>query len=279
MENNPLGGTDPDGHCCWDEFVGVAGAAGQVVSDTVVGGAKGVWNQVAGVATTINRPIDAALSAAGVDFQFGAVPSATGSTPGQTGAIAGVEVVSYAIPAIDAAKGAQLLSDASKAGDAISMTQAVEKGAAHVGGGVMQYDNMVANAPADYPEVFLVTQAERISMPYYCTAILESQDQVVQIAASGFAKRCKALIPGTLYYGNVRHVLGGHAIKLLTSLPNHADNYVVMNNEPPSPLTAFLFNTLTDKINAAGQRAIQGASVRERSKPDHKKDKVDWAKR
>src|SRR6185437_10995075 len=45
MGNNPLGGTDPDGHCCWDEFVGVAG---QAVSDTVVGGAKGVWNQVAG---------------------------------------------------------------------------------------------------------------------------------------------------------------------------------------------------------------------------------------
>ena len=138
MRNNPLGGTDPDGHCCWDEFVGAAGAAGQVLSDTLVGGAKGVWNQVAGVATAINRPIDAALSAAGVDFQFGAVPSATGSTPGQSGAMGGVEVVSYAIPAIDAAKGAQLLSDASKAGDAISMTQAVEKGAAHVDGGVME---------------------------------------------------------------------------------------------------------------------------------------------
>jgi RHS repeat-associated protein len=34
MENNPLGGVDPDGHCCWDEVADfMSGASGAYTSD------------------------------------------------------------------------------------------------------------------------------------------------------------------------------------------------------------------------------------------------------
>ena len=104
MRNNPLSGADPDGHCCLDEIV-------QTISDTVVGGVKGIYNQAATVATMINRPIDATLNAAGVNFQFSSAPAATASTLGQQSAMYGVDAAAILIPTDDLAKGVEMLSD------------------------------------------------------------------------------------------------------------------------------------------------------------------------
>ncbi len=96
VRNNPIGRADPEGHCCWDELV-------QTLSDTVVGGAKGLFNQVSGLATAINRPVDAALSSVGSGFQFGAAPTLAASTVGQQSAMIGVAAAAVVNPGVDLA--------------------------------------------------------------------------------------------------------------------------------------------------------------------------------
>lgn len=91
--NNPLLYIDPDGHQGLREFARKVGeAAYQVGKDTVVGGAKGVYNAVVSVPNTINTVVDAGLSLV-TDFRFGQLPTAEPATTGEKGAMLATDIV------------------------------------------------------------------------------------------------------------------------------------------------------------------------------------------
>jgi hypothetical protein len=72
----------------------VGGQAGQVISDTAVGGIKGGLNLFIGLANTVNGPVDALLSNF-TSFQFGQMSEYNASTPGEKSAMAGVFIASF----------------------------------------------------------------------------------------------------------------------------------------------------------------------------------------
>ena len=95
--NNPMRFLDPDGH------QSVVADTIQVVKDTVVGGAKGLYNTAVSVPNTINTLANAGLdlndmiaahSMAGdtINYRFPTVPYAQASTPGEKGAMLGVDL-------------------------------------------------------------------------------------------------------------------------------------------------------------------------------------------
>ena len=91
--NNPLLYIDPNGHQGLREFARKVGnAAYQVGKDTVVGGAKELYNAAVGVPNAINTVVDAGLSLTGTDFRFGQLPTAQASTPGESSAMLAVDV-------------------------------------------------------------------------------------------------------------------------------------------------------------------------------------------
>lgn len=89
--NNPLSYTDPDGHCpdCKKAY----DFTKQVIKDTLLGGAKGVSNELSDSANTINSVLDAGLSTF-TDFRIGPAPRFQASTEGEAGAMTGVAIVS-----------------------------------------------------------------------------------------------------------------------------------------------------------------------------------------
>jgi RHS repeat-associated protein len=81
--NNPLLYIDPNGHQGLREYARKIGdAAYQVGKDTVVGGAKGIYNLAVGVPNTINTVVDAVISPL-TDFRFGQLPTAEPGTTGE----------------------------------------------------------------------------------------------------------------------------------------------------------------------------------------------------
>jgi RHS repeat-associated protein len=93
VDNNPLFRADPDGHCCWDELV-----------DTAVGSGKELYNQVAGLASLVNAPIDAGLRASGVNFQFGSPGQFEASSSTQKNAMTSMAIVTFVAPGAGEAK-------------------------------------------------------------------------------------------------------------------------------------------------------------------------------
>jgi RHS repeat-associated protein len=91
--NNPLTRVDSDGHCCWDELV-----------DTAIGSGKELYNQVAGLASLVNAPIDDGLHAAGINFQFGSPRQFEASSSTQNNAMTSMAVVTFVAPGAGEAK-------------------------------------------------------------------------------------------------------------------------------------------------------------------------------
>jgi RHS repeat-associated protein len=133
VRNNPLARVDADGHCddkgqncsVWDHVAGTVGGVLNVVPGTVNLGI----NAFNAVSSLVGGPQ--------LDQMDYIHPDAHASMGGiQTG-----EVLQLALPAGDMSEGAQLLrgaeAGAAKSG-AISMTEAVDKAATHVEGGVME---------------------------------------------------------------------------------------------------------------------------------------------
>ena len=91
--NNPLLYIDPNGHQGLREYARKIGdAAYQVGKDTVVGGAKGIYNLAVGVPNTINTVVDAVISPL-TDFRFGQLPTAEPGTTGEKGAMLATDII------------------------------------------------------------------------------------------------------------------------------------------------------------------------------------------
>jgi RHS repeat-associated protein len=98
VKNNPLSKTDPDGHCCWDEFTGAVAGVLNTVPDTI---------------NLVNGITNAAISSF-TSYRFQEVQRIEADNPAmQSGMNAGT-ALTMAAPVGDMAEGAQLLQNAAK---------------------------------------------------------------------------------------------------------------------------------------------------------------------
>lgn len=92
-----------------------------------------------------------------------------------------------------------------------------------------EYDQMLAKAPAKYPEVFIVTQSSEDNEG--CGMTLESRDKVVYAyAPASFMGNCTPLSTGTIYYARVHHILGW-VVDILVDPPKGSKRYQVQGIE------------------------------------------------
>jgi RHS repeat-associated protein len=127
--NNPLNFTDSDGHCpTCDDNPAVAGAkfAGQVLKDTGIGGAKGVANAAIAVPNTINTVVNAGMSPF-TNANFDTIPYFQGSTPGEKGAMLGVDIALIVEGGISAYRAGTAIVEGSRTA---AMTNEMRAGAA-----------------------------------------------------------------------------------------------------------------------------------------------------
>ena len=110
MRNNPLSGTDPDGHCCWDYIAGTVGGVLNIVPNTI---------------NAVNGVVNAGLSTF-TSYQIPAMqPIQADTNASQAGNQTG-EALQVALPVGDFSKGAQILENAAQ-GKAFQEAVAAEK--------------------------------------------------------------------------------------------------------------------------------------------------------
>jgi RHS repeat-associated protein len=90
--NNPLRHIDPNGHGPGDLAKSVWNWGKQTVSDTVIGGAKGVYNAAVSVPNTINSVINLVISPV-TDSRLPTAQYAQPSTQGERGAMIAVDII------------------------------------------------------------------------------------------------------------------------------------------------------------------------------------------
>ena len=124
--NNPVGRADADGHNPWDFVAGAVGGVLNVIPQTI---------------NLINSGGNAALALAGASYRIPMMDEIQPDAHASAGGMAVGQAAQIMVPVGDMTEGAQLLkgaeTGAAKSG-AISMTEAVDKAAAHVDGGVME---------------------------------------------------------------------------------------------------------------------------------------------
>jgi RHS repeat-associated protein len=133
VRNNPLSRVDADGHC---------DSNGQNCSawDHVAGAVAGVLNIIPESINLINSAGNAALSTF-TDSRIPMLDTIQPDAHASAGGVATGEAMQVLLPVGDMSEGAQLLKGAETGAaksSAISMSEAVDKAAAHVDGGVME---------------------------------------------------------------------------------------------------------------------------------------------
>jgi len=134
VRNNPLSRTDADGHC---------DSNGQNCSvwDHVAGAVGGVLNVIPQTINLINSAGNAALSLTSTSYRIPMMDEIQPDAHASAGGMATGTAAQILIPVGDMSKGAQLLKGAelgAAKSSAISMSEAVDRAAAHVDGGVME---------------------------------------------------------------------------------------------------------------------------------------------